>query len=60
MSGLAAEIRTCAASEQFDLGGFTEQRASDLIRAGTAGEPSTPRSNPLQPSPLLWTPPPPW
>lgn len=37
MSGLAAEIRTCAASEQFDLGGFTEQRASDLIRAGTVG-----------------------
>lgn len=30
--GLVAEIRAAVASEQFDLGGYTEQRSQDLIR----------------------------
>lgn len=30
-SGLAGEIRAATASEQFDLGGYTEQRTKDLI-----------------------------
>lgn len=31
LSGMAGEIRTATTSEQFDLGGYTEQRATDLM-----------------------------
>lgn len=31
LSGLAGDIRTATSSEQYDLGGYTEQRARDLI-----------------------------
>lgn len=31
LSGMAGEIRSATTSEQFDLGGYTESRASDLI-----------------------------
>eukprot|EP01041_Mallomonas_annulata_P003179 gene3179-6274_t len=31
ISGLAGEIRSSLTSEQFDLGGYTEQRARDLV-----------------------------
>lgn len=33
LSGMAGEIRSATTSEQFDLGGYTEQRATDLINA---------------------------
>ena len=32
-SGLAGEIRGSTCSEQFDLGGYTELRATELMRA---------------------------
>jgi hypothetical protein len=44
MSGLVGEIRSSTTSEQFDLGGYTEQRAADMIR----GAFSTPLSAPTQ------------
>jgi polyhydroxyalkanoate synthesis regulator phasin len=33
LSGMAGEIRTATTSEQFDLGGYTEQRAADLMKS---------------------------
>ena len=33
LSGMAGEIRSLIASEQFDLGGYTESRATDLVKA---------------------------
>jgi hypothetical protein len=33
LSGMAGEIRAAIASEQFDLGGYTELRAMDLMKA---------------------------
>lgn len=33
LSGLAGEIRSSITSDQYDLGGYTEQRARDLIHA---------------------------
>mmetsp|Transcript_28344 Transcript_28344/g.39030 ORF Transcript_28344/g.39030 Transcript_28344/m.39030 type:complete len:459 (+) Transcript_28344:10-1386(+) len=33
LSGLAGEIRSSISSEQYDLGGYTEQRSKDLIHA---------------------------
>ncbi len=33
LSGLARDIRTAVTSEQLDLGGYTEQRAKDLVNA---------------------------
>lgn len=32
LSGLAGEIRSLLASEQIDLGGYTEARATDLVK----------------------------
>ena len=31
ISGIAGEIRSSLTSEQFDLGGYTEQRVRDLV-----------------------------
>jgi polyhydroxyalkanoate synthesis regulator phasin len=36
LSGLAGEIRSSIESDQFDLGGYTEQRASDLFKSAFA------------------------
>lgn len=36
LSGMAGEIRSATTSEQFDLGGYTEQRATDLIASAFA------------------------
>lgn len=36
LSGMAGEIRSATTSEQFDLGGYTEQRATDLISSAFA------------------------
>ena len=33
LSGLAGEIRSSLTSDQYDLGGYTEQRAKDLIHS---------------------------
>lgn len=33
LSGLAGEIRSSVTSDQYDLGGYTEQRAKDLMHA---------------------------
>ena len=33
LSGMAGEIRSATTSEQFDLGGYTELRATDLIKS---------------------------
>ena len=33
LSGLAGEIRSSSTSDQYDLGGYTEQRAKDLMHA---------------------------
>lgn len=44
LSGMAREIRTATESEQYDLGGYTEQRTKDLIASAFSSPLTVPES----------------